>query len=410
MNILKKLIKSIRDYSPWAPHDVILEQQRKVVASDRRRDRLLLSKRGLKLPFSGYPLPLAGDSSTKRLENILLNKLLFWWTLAFVFLFAIAARFLFGPEDIKLFSSITALSMLVAARQTVVWWPKLRQMRQGIHGERLIAEYLNNAFRDNIEGTVRVYHDIPDRIGNFDHVVICRKGLFLINTKTMTIRKDSDKTLTYQGNSLSFKNSGKPLPYNPVSQVHKETKRLRELLRECHARYDHGQTNYKEPAIRGVALFPGWQVEENGATSPVWVMKPQDLSDRIAEEDTVMDDTEVKHYGAILSKWAREIEEKTLSPNVKTDSFRLISFDEGGTREGPKRDLRLVCNAQSGDKIAIFGSMQNRKNIDAVLNAGIPCTINCKTRPPADWAASRFGHTHWIPETVTLHIVELADQ
>ena len=256
MNILKKIIKSIRDYSPWAPHNVILDQQRKVVADDRRRDRVLLSKRGLELPFSGYPLPLAGDSSANRIENVVYNKLLFWWALAFGFLFMIVARFLFSPGDIKLLSSITALFILVAVWQTVLWWPKLRKMRQGIQGEQLIAEYLNNAFRDNIEGTVRVYHDIPDRIGHFDHVVFCRKGLFLINTKTMAIPKDRDKTLTYQGNSLSFKNSGKPLKYNPVSQVLKETERLRNLLRECHARYDHEQTDYKEPAIRGVALYP----------------------------------------------------------------------------------------------------------------------------------------------------------
>ena len=69
-----------------------------------------------------------------------------------------------------------------------------------------------------------------------------------------------------------------------------------------------------------------------------------------------------------------------------------------------------MCNALSGDKIAILGSMQNRNNIDAVLNAGIPCSVNCETRPPADWAASQYGHTHWIPESVTLHIVELANQ
>ena len=410
MTILKKIIKSIRDYSPWAPYDVILDQQRKVVADDRRRDRVLLSKRGLKLPFSGYPLPLAGDSSAKRIENVVYNKLLFWWALAFGFLFMIVGRFLFSPGDIKLLSSITALFMLVAVWQTVVWWPKLRKMRQGIQGERLVAEYLNNAFRDKMEGTVRVYHDIPYKTGNFDHVVFSRKGVFLINTKTMAILKDGDKTLTYQGNILSFKNGGKPLKYNPVSQVIKETERLRKLLRECHARYDHGQTDYKEPTIRGVALYPGWQVEEDKVTSPVWIMKPKDLPDRIAEEDTVMDDAEVRYYAFILSNWTRGTEVYTMSPTVKTDSFRLIGFDEGGPREGPNGDLRLVCNVQSGEKIAIFGSVQDRSNIDAVLNAGIPCTINCETRPPADWAASQYGHTHWIPESVTLHIVELANQ
>ena len=93
----------------------------------------------------------------------------------------------------------------------------------------------------------------------------------------------------------------------------------------------------------------------------------------------------------------------------KTDSFRLIGFDEGRLREGPRGDLRLVCYAQGGEKIAIFGSAQARNNIDAVLNAGMPCTINCTARPPADWAAKQYGHTHWVPEGSALRIVALAN-
>lgn len=94
-----------------------------------------------------------------------------------------------------------------------------------------------------------------------------------------------------------------------------------------------------------------------------------------------------------------------MSRPVKIDSFQLIGFDEGGLREGPRGDLRLVCNAQSGEKIAIFGSAQARSNIDAVLNARMPCTVNCETRPPADWAIDRYGHTHWVPESSALHIM-----
>ena len=93
------------------------------------------------------------------------------------------------------------------------------------------------------------------------------------------------------------------------------------------------------------------------------------------------------------------------TPLNKTATFRLIDFDEGGLREGQKGVLRLVCNAQRGEKIAIFGSAKERNNIDAVLNAGIPCTVNCETRPPADWAANQYGHTHWVPKEGTLRVV-----
>ena len=99
-----------------------------------------------------------------------------------------------------------------------------------------------------------------------------------------------------------------------------------------------------------------------------------------------------------------------MSSTVKTSSFQLIGYDEGGLREGPKGDLRLVCNTQSGEKIAIFGSKQARGNIDAVINAGMPCVINCETRPPANWAIDRFDHTHWVPEGLELHIIAPANK
>ena len=94
-----------------------------------------------------------------------------------------------------------------------------------------------------------------------------------------------------------------------------------------------------------------------------------------------------------------------MSSSAKTDSFQLIGYDEGGLREGSKGDLRLVCNAQSGEKVAIFGSKQARGNIDAVLNAGMPCAINCETRPPDNWATEQYGHSHWVPEGSTLSIM-----
>ena len=86
MNRLKKIIKCMRDYSPWASDTAVLQQQRKDVASHRRRDRALLSERNMKPPFSGYPLPLAGDSSADRIRNTIDNKMFYWWLYFIVFL------------------------------------------------------------------------------------------------------------------------------------------------------------------------------------------------------------------------------------------------------------------------------------------------------------------------------------
>ena len=84
--------------------------------------------------------------------------------------------------------------------------------------------------------------------------------------------------------------------------------------------------------------------------------------------------------------------------------FRLVSFDEGGVRGAPGR-RRLVCNTEDGGRIAIWGREGTRDNIAAVLNAGLPCTIECEYRKPTPGMARGFGHTHWVPRDVHVRIV-----
>ena len=88
-----------------------------------------------------------------------------------------------------------------------------------------------------------------------------------------------------------------------------------------------------------------------------------------------------------------------------SDAFRLVAYDEGGVRGTPTR-RRLVCNIEGGGKVAIWGREGARENIDNVLAAGLPCTIECEVRPPSPIMAQRFRHTHWVPGDVHLRIVE----
>ena len=85
-------------------------------------------------------------------------------------------------------------------------------------------------------------------------------------------------------------------------------------------------------------------------------------------------------------------------------TFRLVAFDEGGVM-GSAQNLRLVCRIQSGGKIAIWGKEDARRNIDAVLAAGLPCTVECSWRAPNPIQAERFGHTQWIREDLDLRVI-----
>ena len=250
MNALLKVMKFLRARTPFERDRDSIEQSRKDTASVRRRDRSLLSRRGLALPYTGYPLPQAGDSLTARLERTAQNKVLFWWFLVLIFLAYICGDYLSVGSNKLLLTAVGATFML-ALRQTYIWLPEIRKMRQGGQAEKLVAEYLNNDFRDEIEGIVRIYHDIPCGTGNFDHVIFCRKGVFLINTKAMAKRVEGINMLQYKDTNLYFKSSGIPLKYNPVIQMTKEVARFKLLLEE---------TECENPYVFGVVLFPGWEV------------------------------------------------------------------------------------------------------------------------------------------------------
>ena len=96
----------------------------------------------------------------------------------------------------------------------------------------------------------------------------------------------------------------------------------------------------------------------------------------------------------------QRLEKREMMPVTK---LRLIGLDEGGVCG--KQNLRLVCNLESDGKLAIWGSPDVRGNIDAVLEAGLPCTVECEWISPNPEMAEKFGHTYWVPQHYSLRIV-----
>jgi hypothetical protein len=88
-------------------------------------------------------------------------------------------------------------------------------------------------------------------------------------------------------------------------------------------------------------------------------------------------------------------------------TFRLVEFDEGAV-QGMQENRRLVCVTDSGSKLAIWGQeipTRNMQNIDSVLEAGLPCVVECEYRNPAEWADC-YGHTHWVPQDCSLRVIQ----
>ena len=86
-------------------------------------------------------------------------------------------------------------------------------------------------------------------------------------------------------------------------------------------------------------------------------------------------------------------------------TFRLDSYDEGGLK-GNLDALRLVCNIEDGGKLVLWGKYGATQNIDIVLKAGLPCTIECYYQSPNEIHAQKYGHTHWVREDYDVKVIE----
>ena len=93
-----------------------------------------------------------------------------------------------------------------------------------------------------------------------------------------------------------------------------------------------------------------------------------------------------------------------LGEEPRVETFTFLTYDEGGMVIGPTGAHRLVCVADSGAKVVIFGHESELKNINTVLEAGLPCVVRCETRPASRTANRYAGHTHWVWEYGMLEV------
>ena len=274
---------------PWSSYEKRLKQHKKDQRSIRRRDRENLRTRDRKLPFKQYPLPQAAESLQDRLQTEAMDNILIWY-LATVCsaLCTFGAILQVSREDTIILTIITAGIFGIAIIKTKKWLPELRNIRLGIYGEKLVAEYLDNPFRDLIDGKVRILHDVPHGTGNYDHIIICSKGIFIINTKIHTL---PDNELTARtGNVMVFKHGelwydyGEKLikkSFNPFPQIINQVKRLQRTLE---------LKNHKLNAIYGIITFPGWQIKHTDMKQKTIALGPTYIAPFInAWPDTLSD-------------------------------------------------------------------------------------------------------------------------
>lgn len=155
---------------------------------------------------------------------------------------------------------VAALATVHAAWRFFRLWPHLRNIKQGRDGERVVGQSLERLRAKGAE----VFHDIPGKGFNIDHVVVAREGIFVIETKTWSKRVDVPGRQEIDAVDGKLFKAGREVDWRPVDQVRNIADWLSKWLTEY-----TGQVFPVQPVV----LLPFWWVNLDEATkAKAWVL------------------------------------------------------------------------------------------------------------------------------------------
>lgn len=253
-------------------------------------------------PLKDKPLRLPGQSTAEEREALLDSSVGEPLLLA-TFLVAMAAfewwRFY---RDMKpnpvLFTVVAFIVVLYAAFRIWRVIPKLRQLRQGLEGEKAVGQFLERLR----EKGFHVFHDVIGDGFNVDHVLIGPSGVFTVETKTWSKPLNGKAELSFDGERIRI---GAHEPdRNPVVQAKAQAAWLRQLLAE---------STGKQFEVRPAIVFPGWFIY-NSADSKrnLWVLEPKALPGFLENEPVRLSADDVKLASFHLSRAIRSEEQRRL--------------------------------------------------------------------------------------------------
>lgn len=167
-------------------------------------------------------------------------------------------------------STTRTLSSVLIATVAIGWMARslphlLLERRRcvlGLEGELAVAEELNQLMLDGC----RVFHDVPIKYGNVDHVVISRSGVYSVNTKMRGKRAGqksaAEVRIDHEKNLMTFPDGAFPIP---TEKLQMEARCLSEYLTSA----------VGEPVdVEAMLALPGWFIKDRIGRGPVFVFNP----------------------------------------------------------------------------------------------------------------------------------------
>lgn len=249
-------------------------------------------------PLREPPLRLPGQSTDKRLYDVLFSKVMFFALMTGISSGLIVSEWLrfflsIPPNPILvtlLLSSVIAFSVLMIRKNKKY----ILQLKQGRDGERVVGQILEELRAD---GAI-IFHDIISNQSNIDHVVVSRIGIFTVETKTWS-KRSAGQRVTYDGKTLLV--NGYPPDRDPIKQSKAEANWLKIYLEKSAGRTFN---------IRPMIVFPGWYVESTGTRlllkeQGVLLLSANAVIGYLRTFDEVFSDEDIQLVSNLLSHYVK---------------------------------------------------------------------------------------------------------
>lgn len=245
-------------------------------------------------PIREKLLPLPGQHLDKKLQDIVLNE-----GLTYIHATALALALATGALAQKLLPQYPLHQILLGVSAVVTLWGAFGIVRLsrvaaryklGRQGERYVGQLLQTL---DLPGA-RVFHDIPTDRGNLDHVIVCDRGVYVIETKTW--KKVSNEQIEVREGLLYRR--GRRVHGDPVGQAAAGGRWLNRVLeRETGKSYE----------CKPVVVLPGWFVKpmDDATKGVAWVLEPKAMMKWIPREPVKLQSEDVRRVANAIGNYIR---------------------------------------------------------------------------------------------------------
>jgi hypothetical protein len=249
-------------------------------------------KRDRHSPLKETPLRYAGQSLDEEIKRVTGKVKEYYLLPLFMLLMA-------GYEWSRCYFPVPSqplvllvIAILLGVYSTIRIIPLLRfrrNLKKGRDGERSVGRQLETLQAQGF----KVLHDILGDQWNVDHLLIGPKGLFTIETKTIS-KPEGQAEIHYDGNVVVV--NGIAPDRNPIVQAKAESRWVHNLIEE---------RTGKSFFVRPVVVYPGWYISKQPQGAEVWVLNEKALPLFLDKEEVRLQPEDVELAYACLSHYVR---------------------------------------------------------------------------------------------------------